>query len=135
MLIFHTFWLVICKLMRIRIRFWIQLITFMRMRMPIQVTKMIRIHNTAKYLFRIHNINSDFSADLVFSIIGWSSNWRPSCRRTSPRPPSQPEATGRHPQRNYQRRASWPLWKTVSTYCIILCFYLQSRTLEFQTFP
>jgi hypothetical protein len=28
MLIFHTFWLDISKLMRIRIRFWIQLINF-----------------------------------------------------------------------------------------------------------
>ncbi len=52
-LIFHTFWLDICKLMRIRIRFRNQLINFdadpafYLMRMRIQVTKMMRI--------RIHN--------------------------------------------------------------------------------
>jgi hypothetical protein len=53
MLIFYTFWLDICKLMRIRIRIWIriQLINFdadpdsdfYLMRMRIQVTKMMRI--------------------------------------------------------------------------------------------
>ncbi len=43
MLKFHTFWLVICKLMRIRI----ELITLMWIRMRMQVTKMMRIHNTA----------------------------------------------------------------------------------------
>jgi hypothetical protein len=43
MLRFHTFWLVICKLMRIRIEF----ITLMWIRMRMQVTKMMRIHNTA----------------------------------------------------------------------------------------
>jgi hypothetical protein len=50
-LIFHTFWLVICKFMRIRFR--IQLNTdadpnpdFYLMRMRIQVAKMMRIHNT-----------------------------------------------------------------------------------------
>ncbi len=51
---FHTFWLVICKLMLIRTRYRIQLITDadpdsdfyvmrMRIRMRIQVTKMMRI--------------------------------------------------------------------------------------------
>ncbi len=34
-LIFHTFWLVICKMMRIRIRFRIQLITLLRIRILI----------------------------------------------------------------------------------------------------
>ncbi len=34
-LIFQTFWLLICKLMRIRIRFQIQLITVMRIRIQI----------------------------------------------------------------------------------------------------
>ncbi len=35
--IFHTFWLVICKLMRIRIRFRIQLLTLMRIRIRIRI--------------------------------------------------------------------------------------------------
>jgi hypothetical protein len=49
-LIFHTFWLFICKLMRIRFR--IQLFTVMRIRirMQIQVTKIMRIHNTASIM-------------------------------------------------------------------------------------
>ncbi len=46
--IFHTFWLDTCKLMRIRIRFRIQLINFyadpdFMTRMRIQVTKVMRI--------------------------------------------------------------------------------------------
>jgi len=36
-LIFHIFWLVICKLMRIRIRFWIQLITLIQIQMRIRI--------------------------------------------------------------------------------------------------
>jgi hypothetical protein len=41
-LLFHTFWLVICKLMRI----WIQIITLMRIRIQIITLMRIRIHNT-----------------------------------------------------------------------------------------
>ncbi len=41
-LIFHTFWLGICKLMRIQIRVQIQLITLMRMRIRIQLITLMR---------------------------------------------------------------------------------------------
>ncbi len=52
MVIFHTFWLVICKLMHIRIR--IQLITLMRIRiriLPFYLMR-IRIHNTAAWALK-----------------------------------------------------------------------------------
>ncbi len=60
-LIFNTFWLVICKLMRIRIRFRIQLITLMR----------IRIHNTGKtaFLAEMQKILNKFSSGhAIFSV-------------------------------------------------------------------
>ncbi len=91
-LIFHTIWLVVCKLMRIQIRFWIQLITLMRIwirifiwygcrfrcgsRLPkwrksMQIRMRIWIHNTALHGVKFRavlwiriGINADL--DLLF---------------------------------------------------------------------